>query len=511
MSTAHGRDNLTRARLALDATGRFLALDVEIVANLGAAMSTGGPGSSTTAPGNAMGGGYAIPGRVHGGARRVHQHRAGGRVSRRRQAGGQLPAGAADRRGGAADRHRPRGAAPAQPGATASRTAPRWRPRSIAAGSPPIIDPALLAADAAGFAARRQAAAAPAAARPGHHLLPRDRPGRAGRGRRDPLPSDGRVSLHLGTQSNGQGHETTFPQIAADRLGLPIECVRLHPGRHAAGPRRARPWRRALAAHGWLGAGGRDRPGAGQGPARWRRACCRPGPDQVRFAAGRFSAGARSVGLLEVARRERGGARQLSLDAAGPHHLPQRLPRGGGGGGSARPGAVRLLRYTAADDFGTAINPLLLVGQVQGGVAQGIGQALMEHTAYDGATGQLLSGSFMDYALPRAADLPDLDVHLHGEPTAVQPAGREGRGAGRRHRSTAGRGGGGAGRGGADGRHPPGHAADAGAGLAGHGGNWDREPMSARNASLAFDAEAIAAGLAAVGRMRVARPGTRAR
>jgi carbon-monoxide dehydrogenase large subunit len=91
-------------------------------------------------------------------------------------------------------------------------------------------------------------------------------------------------------------------------------------------------------------------------------------------------------------------------------------------------GVVTLLRYNAADDFGTAINPLLLIGQVQGGVAQGIGQALLERTVYDEETGQLLTGSFMDYALPRAADLPDLVIHLHGVPTGSNPLGVKGAG-----------------------------------------------------------------------------------
>jgi carbon-monoxide dehydrogenase large subunit len=91
-------------------------------------------------------------------------------------------------------------------------------------------------------------------------------------------------------------------------------------------------------------------------------------------------------------------------------------------------GAVRLDRYTAVDDFGTIINPLLTIGQVQGGVAQGIGQAMLEHTVYDPASGQLLSGSLMDYALPRADDLPDLDITLTGVPTNANPLGVKGAG-----------------------------------------------------------------------------------
>jgi carbon-monoxide dehydrogenase large subunit len=89
---------------------------------------------------------------------------------------------------------------------------------------------------------------------------------------------------------------------------------------------------------------------------------------------------------------------------------------------------VTLDRYTAVDDFGTLINPLLTMGQVHGGVAQGIGQAMLEHTVYDPDSGQMLSGSFMDYTLPRAQDLPDLDITLTGVPTKANPLGVKGSG-----------------------------------------------------------------------------------
>jgi len=91
-------------------------------------------------------------------------------------------------------------------------------------------------------------------------------------------------------------------------------------------------------------------------------------------------------------------------------------------------GAVTLERYLAIDDYGRLINPMLTKGQVQGGVAQGIGQALLEHTVYDRQSGQLLSGSFADYALPRADDLPPLDISLAELPTAVNPLGVKGAG-----------------------------------------------------------------------------------
>jgi carbon-monoxide dehydrogenase large subunit len=91
-------------------------------------------------------------------------------------------------------------------------------------------------------------------------------------------------------------------------------------------------------------------------------------------------------------------------------------------------GRVTLQRYLAVDDYGRVINPLLTTGQVQGGVAQGIGQAMLEHTVYDPDSAQLLSGSLLDYALPRADDLPDLDITLDGLPTAANPLGVKGAG-----------------------------------------------------------------------------------
>ena len=91
-------------------------------------------------------------------------------------------------------------------------------------------------------------------------------------------------------------------------------------------------------------------------------------------------------------------------------------------------GLVTLHRYTAVDDFGTLLNPMLTLGQIQGGVVQGIGQALLEHTVYDPESGQLLSGSLMDYCLPRASDLPPLDIAFNGVATDANPLGVKGAG-----------------------------------------------------------------------------------
>ena len=91
-------------------------------------------------------------------------------------------------------------------------------------------------------------------------------------------------------------------------------------------------------------------------------------------------------------------------------------------------GRVAVLRYIVVDDVGKAVNPMIVRGQVHGGVAQGFGQAVLEHTAYDSESGQLLAGSFMDYALPRAADLPDIEVDLIEVPCSTNPLGVKGAG-----------------------------------------------------------------------------------
>jgi carbon-monoxide dehydrogenase large subunit len=91
-------------------------------------------------------------------------------------------------------------------------------------------------------------------------------------------------------------------------------------------------------------------------------------------------------------------------------------------------GAVAIERYTVVDDFGRTINPLLLEGQVHGGIVQGIGQALLEHAVYDPDSGQLLAGSFMDYAMPRAGDIPAFAFSTHNVPTKANPLGVKGAG-----------------------------------------------------------------------------------
>ena len=430
VTSAHARDNLTAARLGLDAEGKFLALEVRTDANLGAALSTGGPGSSTNAPGNAMGGGYAIPAvcmTVRGAFTNtvpIDAYRGAGKpeanyiIER-------LVDEAARVLGHDRVALRRLNLVHSFPHRTAIAT-------TIDCGRfAQNIDPALYKADVAGFGARREASAGAGLLRGlGIASFLETARGAPGEGAEVRFVADGRVQLLLGTQSNGQGHETSFPQIAADRLGLPIEAFdyiqadtrTVRDGNGHGGARS-------------LHMGGTALVGAIDAVlARGRQAAARMlQAGDVVFAAGVFSAGERSVTLIEVARA---AAADPALGGALDAHFWTPLdlitfPNGVHVAEvevDADTGHVALLRYTAVDDFGAAVNPLLLEGQVQGGLAQGIGQALLERTVYDPESGQLLSGSFMDYCLPRAVDLPWLDVHLLGEPTAANPLGVKGAG-----------------------------------------------------------------------------------
>ncbi len=428
ISTAHGRDNLTRARLGLDGDGRFLALDVDTVANLGASMSTGGPGSSTNAPGNAMGGGYAFPA--------VYMHVRGAYTNT-------VPTDAYRGAGKPEANYlleRLIDAAAAQlaldPVALRRRNLANRFPHPTPMATTidggrfaANIAPALEAADHAGAPARRAAAAARGRLHgTGVTCFLETARGAPDEGAEIRFQPDGAVSLLLGTQSNGQGHETSFPQIAAGLLGLPVQAFRYVQADTAQVP--------AGNGHG----GARSLHQGGTAMVRAIEAAIEKGrtlaarllqaqPAQVTFSAGRFSVAERGIGIIELAAAAEPGE---SLDSYvwnklnlitfpnGVHVAEVEV--------DPETGAVALLRYTGVDDFGRIVNPVLTIGQVQGGVAQGIGQALLERTVYDPASGQLLSGSFMDYTLPRAADLPDLDIHLEGVPTQANPLGVKGAG-----------------------------------------------------------------------------------
>ncbi len=248
------------------------------------------------------------------------------------------------------------------------------------------IDDVLALADFAGFP-QRQAASA------GKHRLRgigvacflETARGAPNEGAEIRFGADDIVTLLVGTQSNGQGHETSYPQIAADLLGLPLEQFRYIQADTAEIPE----------GNGHGGARSMHMGGAALHSATQQvidkgkpvaARLLQAQPDEITFVAGRYNAGDRSVDLLAV-------ARETSLDTYvwnlldiitfpnGCHIAEVEI--------DPETGEITLQRYTAVDDYGTLINPLLTIGQVQGGVAQGIGQALTERTVYDPISGQL--------------------------------------------------------------------------------------------------------------------------
>jgi carbon-monoxide dehydrogenase large subunit len=283
----------------------------------------------------------------------------------------------------------------------------------------------LALADHAGFPARRAASEAKGLRRGlGIGCFLETARGAPNEGAEIRFLAGGKIALLIGTQSNGQGHQTSYKQIAADLLGLPMETfvyiqadtAEIKEGNGHGGARSMHQGGAALAKAADMVIE-KARPVAAT--------LLQARPEEVVFAAGRFSAGERSVELMAV-------AKEASLDAYvwnlldiitipnGCHIAEVEV--------DPETGLVSLDRYFGVDDYGTLINPLLTLGQVQGGLAQGIGQALMEHTVYDPDSGQILTASFADYQIPRAADLPDLDITLTGIPTKGNPLGVKGAG-----------------------------------------------------------------------------------
>ncbi|TAJ41900.1 MAG: xanthine dehydrogenase family protein molybdopterin-binding subunit [Reyranella sp.] len=442
VSGAQGRDIAASAKIALDATGRILALDVAMVANLGAYLSGNGPGASAVAASTAHGGVYDIPViavDVRGAFTNtvpVDAYRGAGKpeanyiteraIEAAARVMGRDPAGLRRQNLIASFPHR-----------TAMGMA------IDSGGFVANLDAAVVRAGMDGFEARRAAAKARGRLRGiGVGCFLETSRGAPNEGAEVRFEPDGMVTIALGTESNGQGHETSFAQIASQHLGLPIAAFRYVQANTRAV--------KSGAGHG--GARSMHMGGAAlvkamdAALAKARRLAAhllQASGDDLDYRQGRFTVRGsdRSIDLAALA-----GSAQ---DAA---NLPEGMaPEVGKGLGEhvlnitdvftfpsgchvaeveidPETGACELLRYTAVDDYGRLINPMLTEGQVQGGVVQGIGQALLEHTVYDPASGQLLSGSLMDYALPRADDLPSFDIDLIERPTAANPLGVKGSG-----------------------------------------------------------------------------------
>jgi aerobic carbon-monoxide dehydrogenase large subunit len=302
------------------------------------------------------------------------------------------------------------------------------------------MDKALALSDWAGFPARRAAARARgrlAGIGLANHIespvgAPVERASVAVKG-------DGTVEVVVGTQSTGQGHETTFAQVVADRLGVEMEAVRIRYGDT-----------------GFVSAGGgthSDRSmriagtlfvrAAAEVIERGRTAAAallEAAADDLVYEGGayRIAGTDRALSLFEVARAIEAGALPADMRAtlASTQDFRGRIPAFPAGAAvcelevDPETGSVVITRYAAVDDVGRAVNPMIVAGQTHGGIAQGVGQALCEGVALDPATGQVMTGTLMDYGICRAGDLPELVLEHAEDPTEGNPLRIKGAGEG---------------------------------------------------------------------------------
>ena len=238
----------------------------------------------------------------------------------------------------------------------------------------------------------------------------------------------GRVRLHVGTQSNGQGHDTVYRQFLAEDLGLPLDAIEVVQGDSDLIPEGG-------------GTGG-SRSVTTQGSANKAASAtvlAKFAPfvaellevEEVAFEDGRFRAAGsnRVMTMLEAADAARAAGRDDLLRTREKATLPGRSYPNGAHVCEVEidpeTGQTDVVRYTVVDDFGTLMNPMLAEGQVHGGVAQGIGQAICEHVVYD-EDGQLLTASFMDYGMPRAVQVPPMRFLSEPVPSTANVLGMKG-------------------------------------------------------------------------------------
>ncbi|PPQ42953.1 xanthine dehydrogenase family protein molybdopterin-binding subunit [Rhodopseudomonas palustris] len=246
--------------------------------------------------------------------------------------------------------------------------------------------------------------------------------------------ADGTVRLITGTLDYGQGHATPFAQVLSTFLGVPFERIRLEQGDSDI-------------VHTGNGTGGsRSITASGMAIVEASQKVIAKGKSaaahlletaeaDIEFADGRFTVAGtdRSIGIMDLAQRLRGAEPPEGVPASlDVDHTTEGVPSAFPNGCHVAEveidpdtGVTRVVRYTAVNDFGTVVNPMIVAGQLHGGVAQGIGQALMEKVSYN-ADGQPITGSLQDYALPRAEDIPLMTVGDHPVPAKTNPLGTKG-------------------------------------------------------------------------------------
>ena len=432
LGDSHGRDNISTARLALDDKGRFLALALDIVADMGAYLSCYAPYIPWLGAGMATGA-YDIP-VAHVRLRAAYTNTVP--VDAYRGAGRPEASYLIERLVDTAARDL--AIAP-----DALRRKNLIKPKAM-----PYTTPTGKIYDSGDFASAMARAQEVADWNGFNKRAAASK--RAGKlrgigiatyveacGNNGPetanirLERDGGVTVLIGSQSTGQGHATSYAQLVAERLDLPPERVRVVQGDTDA-----------IA----TGAGTGGSSSIPVGGVSVDRASKTLGEQLKQLAADALEAAPGDMEIADGAVRVAGTDRAISFVDLAAHPLakPEDL-RASSEFGVEQPtfpngthiveveidpetGITAILNYVVVDDFGATLNPLLLAGQVHGGAVQGIGQALMEDTVYDPASGQLLSASFMDYAMPRALDAPDFVFETRNVPCKNNPLGVKGAG-----------------------------------------------------------------------------------
>jgi carbon-monoxide dehydrogenase large subunit len=435
----HGRDMITTGELALDKDGKILALRITGTANMGGYLSVYAPFIPTLAGSRIFGGVYRVP-KAYANVKGYFSNSAP--VDAYRGAGRPEAAYLMERLMDAAsaktgiDRTEIR--LRNLPSPSELPFANPWGLKYDSGDYPRLLVEGLKRADQTGFAERKAESTKRGKLRGFGFAYYVEITGAAGQ---EPaaikFTDNGGIELWCGTQSNGQGHETSFAQLVAEKLGVPFESIQVKQGDTE-----------------WVNGGGTG----GSRSLNMSGGALMLSSDEVirkgKAAAGQvLQAGGKDVGFEVVEGVGKfavaGTGQSITVGELAMTLKREKLPGFEDGldsdamyqgKASTFPngchvcevevdpdtGHTTIASYTVLDDFGRIINPMLVAGQVHGGVVQGLGQALLENMVYDESTGQLLTASFTDYAMPRASDMPDIDFKYEEIPCVTNDLGAKG-------------------------------------------------------------------------------------
>jgi carbon-monoxide dehydrogenase large subunit len=434
-SDMHGRHQITQAQLALDADGRVLAFRTAVAIDVGAYLSE----SAGVPPRNAgisYPGTYRVP-LIHAAVRAVFTNSS---------QLGPYRGSAKPEASFVLERLMDKAAREMGVDPIALRRRNLIRPSEMPYRTPGgnvydcgnfefVLDKALALADWEGFAARRERSERHGLRRGIGLAMHCQRAGTASERMEIRVAENGSVAVHAGTLATGQGHETMFAQMVSEWLGVPLAEIRVFQG----DTDKVLYGRGSFAQRSMSTGGSALKLAADEVVRKARRLSAwmmEVADADIAFERGVFRVAGtdRQVGWREVAEKSYAGfglppELGIGLDGVGTHPGPNNFPNGciiAEIELDIETGTVRVDRLCAVDDAGTVVNPLTLEGQLHGSVAQGLGEALLESVVYERGSGQLLTGSFMDYAMPRADDMPEIESEVAPVPTKTNLLGTKG-------------------------------------------------------------------------------------